>query len=86
VRWPTIPSWALGDGVKRLTPSEERNQPIGRKSIVAKTDIRKGDKFTDINLVCKRPGTGISPMQWDELLSNRRAGRDYNQDDLIFFN
>lgn len=76
---------ALGDGVKRLTPSEERNQQIGRKSVVAKTDILKGEKFTTVNLACKRPGTGMSPMNWDKLLETN-ASQDYSSEDLININ
>ncbi|MEI7612338.1 MAG: N-acetylneuraminate synthase [Betaproteobacteria bacterium] len=73
---------ALGDGVKRLTPSEARNKPIVRKSIVAAVKIRKGELFTTQNLTTKRPGTGISPMRWDEIIG-RAAQRDFMADELI---
>jgi N,N'-diacetyllegionaminate synthase len=73
---------AAGDGVKRLMPSEAGNLSIARKSIVAKRDIYKGQVFTLENLTTKRPGTGISPMQWDEILGSK-ATRDYKLDDLI---
>jgi N,N'-diacetyllegionaminate synthase len=73
---------ALGDGIKRLTPSETRNKPIGRKSLVASHAIKAGEIFTPKNLTAKRPGTGISPMRWDEVLG-RRALFDFAPDELI---
>jgi N,N'-diacetyllegionaminate synthase len=73
---------ALGDGIKRLTPSEARNKPIARKSIVAATTIHNGEIFTETNLTVKRPGTGISPMRWDEVIG-RIAIRDFEVDELI---
>ncbi len=73
---------ALGDGIKRLTPSEAKNKPIARKSLVATTPIRKGELFTAGNLTAKRPGTGISPMRWDEVLG-QKAVRDFMIDELI---
>lgn len=73
---------AMGDGIKRLTPSEVRNQTIVRKSIVASQIINKGEKFTKENLTTKRPGTGISPMNWD-LIIGKVAERDYLIDELI---
>jgi N,N'-diacetyllegionaminate synthase len=73
---------ALGDGVKRLMPSEFTNLPIARKSIVASLPIKTGDLFTEHNLTAKRPGTGISPMQWGKLMG-RTANRDYLGDELI---
>lgn len=71
-----------GSGLKEVSPSEEKNKPIARKSIVASTDIKKGDIFTPENLTVKRPGTGISPMQWDEVIG-KEAKRDFEEDDLI---
>ena len=71
-----------GSGLKEVSPSEEKNKPIARKSIVASTDIKKGDIFTPENLTVKRPGTGISPMQWDEVIG-KEAKRDFEKDDLI---
>lgn len=59
---------ALGDGLKRITESERRNMIIARKSIVAARDIKKGEVFTNENLTTKRPGDGISPMRWKEVL------------------
>ncbi len=73
---------ALGDGIKRPTPSEKGNMPIARRSIVAKVAIRAGEPFTADNLAAKRPGTGISPMRWDEVLG-RRAIRDFAVDEII---
>ena len=71
-----------GSGLKEVSPSEEKNKPIARKSIVASTDIKKGDIFTPENLTVKRPGTGISPMQWDEVIG-KEAKRDFQEDELI---
>jgi N,N'-diacetyllegionaminate synthase len=73
---------ALGDGSKQPSPSETENMAVARKSLVASTHIRMGDVFSEQNLAVKRPGTGISPMRWDELLG-QVATRDYNSDELI---
>ena len=73
---------ALGDGIKRLTPSEARNKPIVRKSLVASQTIKAGEVFSAQNAAIKRPGTGISPMRWDEVLG-QVARRDYHEDELI---
>ncbi len=73
---------ALGDGVKRLTPSEARNKPVARKSLVASQAIKAGERFSAQNLTAKRPGTGISPMRWDEVIG-RVAGHDFSADELI---
>lgn len=73
---------AMGDGIKRLTPSELRNKPIVRKSLVASQTIKAGDIFSAQNITAKRPGTGISPMRWDEVIG-RIASRDYSIDELI---
>jgi len=73
---------ALGDGVKRPSPSEARNIPIVRKSLVAKCAIRAGEIFGESNLAAKRPGTGLSPMLWDEVIG-RKAPRDFAPDELI---
>ncbi|MFR5116241.1 MAG: N-acetylneuraminate synthase family protein [Eubacterium sp.] len=73
---------SLGDGRKRRTASEEKNCAVARKSIVAKCAIAKGDYFTEENLTVKRPGTGISPMKWYEVLG-MQATRDYEADELI---
>jgi N,N'-diacetyllegionaminate synthase len=73
---------ALGDGIKRLMPSEYSNITVGRRSIVAGLPIKAGALFTEHNLTAKRPGTGISPMQWGKLMG-RTASRDYLGDELI---
>ena len=73
---------ALGDGIKRLTPSEVRNKPIVRKSLVASQTIKAGEVFSAQNITAKRPGTGVSPMRWDEIMG-RTASRDFEPDELI---
>jgi N,N'-diacetyllegionaminate synthase len=73
---------ASGDGVKALTKSEKPNVDIARKSIVAKTKIKKGEIFSEKNLTTKRPGTGISPMKWYSIIG-KTAKRNYNLDDLL---
>jgi N,N'-diacetyllegionaminate synthase len=73
---------ALGDGIKRLTPSEARNKPVARKSLVASQTIKAGDVFSAQNVTTKRPGTGISPMRWDEIMG-RAAPRGFGIDELI---
>lgn len=73
---------ALGDGIKRPSPSELKNKPIARKSIVAQRDIKAGELFSTENLTTKRPGTGISPMQWDAVIG-KTARRDFSADELI---
>ena len=73
---------ALGSGVKEPSESEKKNIAIARKSIVALTDIKKGDFFTEENITTKRPGDGVSPMRWFEVLGTR-AARDFKEDELI---
>ena len=73
---------SLGSPDKFVTDSEKRNREIVRKSIVAKTYIRKGDFFNENNLATKRPGSGLSPMNWDKVLG-KRALRDYCEDEII---
>ena len=73
---------ALGDGIKRLTPSEARNKPVARKSLVASQVIKAGEVFSAQNITTKRPGTGISPMRWNEIMG-RAASRDFVADELI---
>lgn len=73
---------ALGDGIKRPSASEARNRPIARKSIVAARPIARGERFDAGNLTAKRPGTGLSPMAWDEVIG-RLAPRDFNIDEPI---
>lgn len=73
---------AMGDGVKAPRPSELKNAAVTRKSLVAGRAIGAGEIFTSENLSVKRPGTGISPMRWDDVIG-RRAGRDFEADELI---
>lgn len=73
---------ALGDGIKRPTASELQNLAIARRSLVASRPIVQGEPFTAANLTAKRPGTGISPMRWEEVLG-QRAPRDFQIDELI---
>lgn len=73
---------SLGDGKKHRTKSESQNVGVARKSIVAKCAIKKGEVFSEENLTVKRPGTGISPMKWHEILGTV-AQRDYLEDELI---
>ena len=71
-----------GDGLKRPSPSESKNLEIARKSLVALVPIKAGEPFTEANLGVKRPGSGISPMRWDDFIG-RPANRDYQADELI---
>ena len=71
-----------GSGLKEVSKSEVKNKPIARKSIVATKTIKKGDLFSAENLTVKRPGTGISPMQWDEVIG-KIAKKDFEEDNLI---
>jgi len=73
---------ALGDGRKIPTISEKKNIPVARKSIVAAKNIKLGDVFSEKNLAVKRPGTGVSPMEWDNYIG-KTALRDYIADELI---
>lgn len=71
-----------GNGMKEPSASEKKNMAIGRKSLVASTDIKKGDIFTEQNVTVKRPGTGISPMKWDSVMG-LTAKQDFSEDQLI---
>ncbi|MCA9409295.1 MAG: N-acetylneuraminate synthase [Candidatus Omnitrophica bacterium] len=73
---------ALGDGIKKPSPSEIKNKHIARKSLVAAQDIKKDEIFSANNLTIKRPGNGISPMQWDRVIG-QRAKADFKKDELI---
>ena len=73
---------AMGDGIKQPSASEVKNKPIARRSLVASRAIRAGEAFSESNLAAKRPGTGISPMRWDEVLG-RKARRDFAPDEMI---
>lgn len=72
----------LGQEEKRVTDSERQNIFIARKSIVAKRAVREGEIFTTDNLTCKRPGNGISPVHWYEVLG-KMAEKDYDEDEMI---
>ena len=71
-----------GSGKKEPSPSEQKNITVARKSIVAARNINKGEVFTAENLAVKRPGDGLSPMMWDEVIGTK-AGRNFQVDDLI---
>ncbi|MDC0466399.1 N-acetylneuraminate synthase [Gammaproteobacteria bacterium] len=73
---------ALGNGIKKPSSSEKGNILAARKSIVAKTKIMKGDILSEENLTIKRPGNGISPMRWDEIIGTT-ATKNYIEDELI---
>ncbi len=73
---------ALGSSEKKVSDSERKNIAIARKSIVATTNIRKGEILTEENITVKRPGTGISPMRWEKVLGTT-AVRDFQEDELI---
>jgi N,N'-diacetyllegionaminate synthase len=73
---------ALGDGIKRLTLSEARNKPMARKSLVASKVIKAGEVLSVENITTKRPGTGISPMNWDAVIG-RKSVRDFAAGELI---
>lgn len=73
---------ALGDGRKHVTESEAPNKAVARKSIVAAQPIAKGETFTAANLTTKRPGDGISPMRWYDVLG-KTAKRDFEEDEKI---
>lgn len=71
-----------GDGTKHVSDSERKNIAIARKSIIAACDIKKGELLTEKNLTVKRPGTGISPMRWEEVIGTN-AIRDFVEDEII---
>ncbi len=73
---------SLGDGVKKPSPSEVKNIKVARKSIVAKTSISEGDVFSEKNITVKRPGDGISPMKWDQIIG-KVSTKKYFEGDLI---
>ena len=73
---------ALGNGIKTPSKSEQKNIAIARKSIVASTNISKGDIFTEKNITVKRPGSGISAMKWYDVLGTE-SSKDYKADELI---
>lgn len=73
---------AVGNGEKIPTDSEKANLAVARKSIIAAKGIKAGEIFTEENLTTKRPGTGINPMGWEEILG-KRAVRDFEEDEMI---
>jgi N,N'-diacetyllegionaminate synthase len=72
----------LGDKTKKITKSEKKNIYIVRKSIVASTSIKKNEKFSNFNITCKRPGTGISPLFFKKLIG-KKSMKNFNKNDLI---
>ncbi len=73
---------AMGNGIKTPSRSERKNIDIARKSIVARCAIKKGELFSNGNITVKRPGNGISPMRWFDVLG-KMAKRDFEEDELI---
>jgi len=73
---------ALGNGIKKPSLSEAKTRLFARKSIVTATPVKKGQVLTESNLTVKRPGTGVSPLQWDQVIG-RKAMRDFDKDELI---
>jgi N-acetylneuraminate synthase len=73
---------ALGTGIKEPSPGEKKNMPFIRKSIVARKPIRTGETFSEENITVKRPGLGISPIHWDQVIG-QIADRNYEKDDFI---
>lgn len=73
---------AMGTGHKAVSASEAKNKPIARKSIVAARPIQQGEEFTAENLTTKRPGDGISPMRWYQVLG-QKAKRSFEEDEAI---
>lgn len=73
---------AIGTGTKTASASEKKNMTVARKSIVAKIKIKKGETFSEKNITVKRPGTGINPMKWENVIG-QVANRDFDEDELI---
>ena len=71
-----------GDGTKHISESERKNIAIARKSIIAAKNIMRGEILTEENLTVKRPGTGISPMRWEEVIGTK-AIRDFKEEELL---
>ncbi len=72
----------FGDGIKKPSPSESKNKDIARKSIVAVREIKKGEILTEENITAKRPGIGVSPMEWDKIIG-KVAKRYFERDEVI---
>lgn len=75
---------AMGSTEKKPSPSEQKNMTVARKSIVALDSIKRGEILSEINITTKRPGNGISPMEWDKVIG-AKANKDYKRDELIKF-
>ncbi len=75
-------SLALGSDEKKVSRSEKENRKVARKSIIAKTNIKKNEFFTEDNICAKRPGTGISPMEWEKIIG-LKSKKNFEKDDLI---
>jgi N,N'-diacetyllegionaminate synthase len=73
---------ALGNGIKKVSSSERKNIDLVRKSIVAARNIKKGEVFTHENITVKRPGTGMSPFEWDKV-TRKKAKKNFERDELI---
>ena len=73
---------SLGSNIKKITKSEKKNLNIVRKSIVAKKNIKKGEKFNESNITTKRPGNGLSPLIWPTII-RRNSKRNYKKDEFI---
>ena len=73
---------AMGNGIKIPSQSEKKNIPIARKSLVARRFIKKNEKFSELNVIAKRPGTGLSPMKWKKIF-RKRAKKNFKEDELI---
>ena len=73
---------SVGDEMKKVSPSEAKNKDIVRKSIVAARPIKRGEPFSEENITVKRPGKGISPMRWDDVIGHR-AWKNFEKDELI---
>ena len=75
---------SMGNGIKKPSNNETLNKKIVRRSIVAKVNIKKGDILSESNLVCKRPGDGINPMKWNQVIG-KKAIKDFDIDEFIIF-
>ena len=73
---------AMGTAQKKISPSEQKNRIAARKSIVAKRSINKGEVFSEENIIAKRPGGGINPMRWEEVLG-QKAKKNFEEDEMI---
>ncbi|HUJ19463.1 MAG TPA: N-acetylneuraminate synthase [Nitrospirota bacterium] len=72
----------LGSGEKKPAPGEEKNFVVARRSLMAARNIKRGEALTPENLTCKRPGNGLSPLRYWEMLG-KKADRDYHKDEMV---